>query len=45
MLHILNTGIEPPEKLNNPFSYEPHELTLMAAKELRDYLDTKKEFA
>ena len=40
VLHILNTNIEPPERLNNPFSYVPHELTLLAAKELRDYLDT-----
>ena len=45
MLHLLDTSIEPPARLNNPFDYEPHELTLMAAKELRDYLGTKSEFA
>lgn len=44
MLHLLNTSIEPPERLNNPFSYVPHELTLLATKELRDYLSTKPEF-
>ena len=44
MLHILDTSIEPPARLNNPFDYEPHELTLIAAKELRDYLSTKPEF-
>lgn len=44
VLHILDTSIEPPARLNNPFDYEPHELTLIAAKELRCYLETKPEF-
>lgn len=45
VLHILNTHIEPPARLNNPFDYEPHELTLLAAGLLRDYLSTKPAFA
>ena len=45
MFHLLTTDIEPPARLNNPFDYEPHELTLLAAGMLRDYLSTKPEFA
>ena len=45
MLHILHTDIKPPSELNNPFSYEPHALTLMAAGQLREYLYTKPELA
>lgn len=45
MLHILHTDIKPPSELNNPFSYEPHALTLLAAEQLREYLDTKPELA
>ena len=32
--HLLDATAEPPAKLNNPFCYEPHELTLLAARRL-----------
>lgn len=40
MFHILDTTVTPPAKLNDPFSYEPHELTLLAADLLREHLHT-----
>ena len=34
----LNSNIEPPLAMNNPFDYEPHPLCLLAADEVRRYL-------
>ncbi len=45
MFHPLSTSIEPPPSLNNPFCYEPHALTLLAARQLCDYLSTQTAFA
>lgn len=44
MFHPLATVIEPPVALNNPFCYEPHALTLLAASQLCDYLGSKPEW-
>lgn len=44
MFHPLLTDIEPPTALNNPFCYEPHALTLLAARQLCDYLDSQAEW-
>ena len=45
MLHPLTTTLEPPSRLNNPFCYEPHPLTLLAAVQLCDYLRGQTEWA
>lgn len=36
--------IELPEKFTFPFYYEPHELSVVAAKELQKYLETQTDF-
>lgn len=33
-----------PEKMNNPFDYEPHPLCIQICKELQEYLFTKEEW-
>ena len=38
VFHSLETLTDIPERLNNPFDYEPHPLCLAAAKEVCDYL-------
>ncbi len=38
IFHPLNSNIEPPLAMNNPFDYEPHPLCLLAADEVRRYL-------
>ena len=38
IFHHLNSNIEPPLAMNNPFDYEPHPLCLLAADEVRRYL-------
>ena len=38
IFHPLNSNIEPPLAMNNPFDYEPHPLCLLAADEVRGYL-------
>ena len=45
MFHLLSTDIEPPSELNDPFCYEPHPLTLLAARRLCDYLQTQPQWA
>ncbi|MEK8180014.1 pseudouridine synthase [Flavobacterium buctense] len=38
------SGIALPEKFTFPFYYEPHELSVMAANELQNYLETQTDF-
>lgn len=38
------SGISLPEKFTFPFYYEPHELSVMAANELQNYLETQTDF-
>ncbi|NNT73051.1 RNA pseudouridine synthase [Flavobacterium sp. IMCC34852] len=38
------SGIPLPEKFTFPFYYEPHELSVIAAKELQHYLETQTDF-
>ncbi len=45
MFHLLHTDITPPVRLNNPFDYEPHLLTLLAARQLCNYLNTRPDWA
>ena len=42
--HISSTGTDFPEKMNNPFDYEPHPLCIQIYKELQTYLENKKEW-
>ncbi len=37
-------GIDIPERLNFPFHYTPHKIALIAASELRHYLETQQEW-
>ena len=34
-LHVLESGIEPPERFTYPFCYEPHPLAVLAAEEVK----------
>ena len=38
------SGIQVPEKFTFPFYYEPHALTLVATKELQEYLEKQTDF-
>jgi tRNA pseudouridine32 synthase/23S rRNA pseudouridine746 synthase len=38
------SGIQVPEKFTFPFYYEPHPLTLVATKELQEYLEKQTDF-
>jgi tRNA pseudouridine32 synthase/23S rRNA pseudouridine746 synthase len=38
------SGITLPEKFTFPFYYEPHKLSIIAARELQDYLETQTDF-
>ena len=40
--HISSTGTDFPEKMNNPFDYEPHPLCIQICKELQTYLENMK---
>ncbi len=40
MLHPLHTDIEKPKRMNNPFNYEPHQLCLLAAEEMKRWIET-----
>ena len=42
--HISSTGTDFPEKMNNPFDYEPHPFCIQICKELQTYLENKKEW-
>ncbi|WP_027450521.1 RluA family pseudouridine synthase [Xylanibacter brevis] len=42
--HQLNTSLQPPVKLNNPFDYEPHPLSLLAAEQVADYIKDKDDW-
>lgn len=42
--HISSTGTDFPEKMNNPFDYEPYPLCIQICKELQTYLENKKEW-
>ena len=49
MLHFQHfkentSGIEVPDKFTFPFYYEPHPLTLVATKELQEYLEKQTDF-
>ena len=45
MLHLLYTDLMPPERMNNPFCYEPHPLCLLAVEEVCAYLKGHTEWA
>ena len=45
MFHLLDTDIASPATLNNPFRYTPHPLTLLAARQLCDYLETQPQWS
>lgn len=38
------SGISLPEKFTFPFYYEPHELSVIASKELQEYLESQTDF-
>jgi tRNA pseudouridine32 synthase/23S rRNA pseudouridine746 synthase len=38
------SGIPLPEKFTFPFYYEPHDLSIIASKELQDYLENQTDF-
>ncbi|GAA4811146.1 RluA family pseudouridine synthase [Litoribaculum gwangyangense] len=40
----INTALSLPEKFTFPFYYEPHELSVLAAKDLQSYLETQIDF-
>ena len=42
-IHI-STGIDIPERMNNPLDYEPHPLCITACKELQAYLAERKDW-
>ena len=42
-IHI-STGIDIPERMNNPLDYEPHPLSIAACKELQAYLAERKDW-
>ena len=44
ILHPINFHCAKPEKLNNPFYYQPDELCKFAQKEVLKYLETKPDF-
>jgi len=46
LFHALNTdlGIDLPEKFTFPFYYEPHPLSVLAAENLQNYLETQTDF-
>ena len=37
-------GIDLPDKFTSPFYYEPHPLSVLAAKQLQNYLETQTDF-
>ena len=40
----ISTGIDIPERMNNPLAYEPHPLCIAACKELQAYLAERKDW-
>ncbi len=40
----ISTGIDIPERMNNPLDYEPHPLCIAACKELQAYLAERKDW-
>ena len=44
LLHPLHTDIPLPERLNNPFDYEPHPLCIQAAEEMKAHFPDNKEW-
>lgn len=47
LFHPFKTDISPialPQKFTFPFFYEPHQLSILAAKELQDYLKNQSDF-
>ena len=42
--HPLHTSLSRPERMNNPFCYEPHPLCLEAADKVREYLAQHPEW-
>ena len=42
-LHPLDSRLEPPQRFTYPFSYEPHPLCQLAAKEVQAYIATHPE--
>ena len=45
IFHPLHTAVQPPERLNSPFNYEPHPLVRLAADEVRAHLATLPSWA
>ena len=39
LIHPLLTDIEKPARMNNPFNYEPHPLCIMAAEEVKRWIE------
>ena len=44
LLHPLHTDIPLPERLNNPFDYEPHALCIQAAEEMKAHFPDNEEW-
>ena len=44
LFHKLQTTLHEPERLNNPFSYVPHPLSLMAAEQVTIYIKGMKDW-
>lgn len=42
--HLLHTQTPRPERMNNPFCYDPHPLCLEAAREVREYVSRHPEW-
>ena len=43
--HLIHTSLQLPERMNNPFDYKPHLLCMIAADEVRVYLERHEEWA
>ena len=43
--HLLHTSLSRPERMNNPFHYEPHPICLEAAEEVRKHLCEHPEWS
>ena len=44
MFHALHTHLPKPEKMNNPFFYEPNALCILAAEEVKTMVATHNEW-
>ena len=48
ILHFIDqallSGIDIPERMNNPLDYQPHPLCIAACKELQNYLSQREDW-